>query len=78
MSIQSYRSIPRLALAWALPDRVERVALLSSPGSFDIPGAMDGMARAHRMNWLMARWSPRTLGWLLGRRQKRLARRTAE
>ena len=56
-----------LALAWALPDRVERVALLSSPGSFDIPGAMDGMARAHRMTWLMARWSPRTLEWLLGR-----------
>ena len=56
-----------LALAWALPDRVERVALLSSPGSFDIPGAMDGMARAHRMAWLMARWSPRMLGWLLDR-----------
>ena len=56
-----------LALAWALPDRVERVALLSSPGSFDIPGAMDGMARAHRMTWLMARWSPQALGWLLGR-----------
>lgn len=56
-----------LALAWALPDRVEKVALLSSPGSFDIPGAMDGMARAHRFMWLMARWSPRVLGWLLGR-----------
>ena len=56
-----------LALAWALPDRVERVALLSSPGSFDIPGAMDGMSRAHRLTWRMARWSPRMLGWLLGR-----------
>ena len=56
-----------LALAWALPDRVERVALLSSPGSFDIPGAMDGMARAHRLTWRLARWSPRALGWLLGR-----------
>ena len=43
-----------LALAWALPDRVERVALLSSPGSFDIPGAMDGMARAHRTTWRLA------------------------
>jgi pimeloyl-ACP methyl ester carboxylesterase len=56
-----------LALAWALPDRVERVALLSSPGSFDIPGAMDGMARAHRMTWRLARWSPRALNWLLAR-----------
>ncbi|MEX1295838.1 MAG: alpha/beta hydrolase [Candidatus Limnocylindrales bacterium] len=56
-----------LALAWALPDRVERVALLSSPGSFDIPGALDGMRREHRFTWLMARWSPRVLGWLLGR-----------
>ena len=56
-----------LALAWALPDRVERVALLSSPGSFDIPGAMDGMARGHRQTWRLARWSPRMLGWLLGR-----------
>lgn len=56
-----------LALAWALPDRVERVALLSSPGSFDIPGAMDGMARAHRLTWRLARWSPRALGWLIGR-----------
>ena len=62
-----------LALAWALPDRVERVALLSSPGSFDIPGAMDGMARAHRTTWLMARRSPRTLGWLLGRQAAALA-----
>ncbi len=63
-----------LALAWALPDRVERVALLSSPGSFDIPGAMDGMARVHRLMWLMARWSPRMLGWLLGRQAAGLRR----
>ena len=62
-----------LALAWALPDRVERVALLSSPGSFDIPGAMDGMARAHRLTWRLARWSPRMLGRLLGRQAAALA-----
>jgi pimeloyl-ACP methyl ester carboxylesterase len=58
-----------LALAWALPERVERVALLSSPGSFDIPGAMDGMARVHRLTWLLARWQPRLLGWMLSRQQ---------
>jgi pimeloyl-ACP methyl ester carboxylesterase len=54
-----------LATAWALPDRVERVALLSSPGSFDIPGAMDGMLWVERLKWLLARWQPRMLGWLL-------------
>ena len=58
-----------LALAWALPDRVERVALLSSPGSFDIPGAMDGMARAHRITWLLARRQPRLLSWMLARQR---------
>ena len=63
-----------LALAWALPDRVERVALLSSPGSFDIPGAMDGMARAQRLTWLLARWQPRLLGWMLGRQMEALER----
>lgn len=62
-----------LALAWALPDRVERVALLSSPGSFDIPGAMDGMARAHQLTWRLARWSPRMLGWLLRRQASALS-----
>jgi pimeloyl-ACP methyl ester carboxylesterase len=62
-----------LALAWALPDRVERVALLSSPGSFDIPGAMDGMARAHRFTWTLARRQPRLLGWLLARQRGALA-----
>jgi len=62
-----------LALAWALPDRVESVALLSSPGSFDIPGAMDGMARSHRLTWLLARWQPRLLGWLLSRQRSALA-----
>ena len=62
-----------LALAWALPDRVDRVALLSSPGSFDIPGAMDGMARAHRLMWLLARWQPRLLGWMLSRQLAALA-----
>lgn len=63
-----------LALAWALPDRVERVALLSSPGSFDIPGAMDGMARAHRTTWRLARWQPRLLRWLVGRQLVALER----
>ena len=63
-----------LATAWALPHRVERVALLSSPGSFDIPGATDGMARAHRLTWLLARWQPRLLGVLL-RQQLRAAQR---
>ena len=63
-----------LALAWALPDRVERVALLSSPGSFDIPGAMDGMARAHRTTWRLARWQPRLLRWLVGRQSAALER----
>ena len=63
-----------LALAWALPDRVERAALLSSPGSFDIPGAMDGMARAHRTTWLLARWQPRLLGWVVGRQMVALQR----
>jgi pimeloyl-ACP methyl ester carboxylesterase len=58
-----------LATAWALPDRVERVALLSSPGSFDIPGAMDGMVWIQRLMWLLARWQPRMLRWLL--RQQR-------
>jgi len=67
-----------LALAWALPDRVERVALLSSPGSFDIPGAMDGMSREHRFTWLLARWSPRMLGWLLGRQVALLRQNPAE
>ncbi|MGD8684259.1 MAG: alpha/beta hydrolase [Chloroflexota bacterium] len=61
-----------LALAWALPDRVERVSLLSSPGSFDIPGAMDGMARSHRLTWLLARWQPRLLGWMLSRQKAAL------
>jgi pimeloyl-ACP methyl ester carboxylesterase len=56
-----------LATAWSLPDRVERVALLSSPGSFDIPGAMDGMARPQRVMWTLARWQPRLLGLMLQR-----------
>jgi pimeloyl-ACP methyl ester carboxylesterase len=59
-----------LSLAWALPDRVERVALLSSPGSFDIPGATDGMARGHRLLWLLARWQPRMLRWMLERQAR--------
>jgi len=54
-----------LAAAWATPHRVERVALLSSPGSFDIPGAMDGMVWIGRLMWLLARWQPRLLRWLL-------------
>jgi pimeloyl-ACP methyl ester carboxylesterase len=58
-----------LATAWALPNRVERVALLSSAGSFDIPGAMDGMSRAERMLWRMARWQPRLLRWMLARQR---------
>jgi pimeloyl-ACP methyl ester carboxylesterase len=62
-----------LALAWALPDRVEGVALLSSPGSFDIPGAMDGMARSHRLTWTLARWQPRLLGWMLTRQRSAMA-----
>jgi pimeloyl-ACP methyl ester carboxylesterase len=62
-----------LALAWALPSRVECVALLSSPGSFDIPGAMDGMARSHRLMWLLARRQPRMLGWMIGRQRAALA-----
>jgi pimeloyl-ACP methyl ester carboxylesterase len=61
-----------LALAWAMPDRAERVALMSSPGSFDIPGAMDGMARAHRFTWRLARWQPRLLGWMLSRQKAAL------
>jgi pimeloyl-ACP methyl ester carboxylesterase len=59
-----------LATAWALPKRVERVALLSSPGSFDIPGAMDGMSRADRTIWLLARWQPRLLRWGLERQRR--------
>lgn len=59
-----------LATAWALPDRVERVALLSSVGSFDVPGAMDGMSRASRSLWLAARWQPRVLGWMLARQAR--------
>jgi pimeloyl-ACP methyl ester carboxylesterase len=56
-----------LATAWSLPERVERVALLSSPGSFDIPGAMDGMARPQRVMWALARWQPPLLGLMLQR-----------
>ena len=57
-----------LATAWALPDRVERVALIGSAGSFDIPGAMDGMDRSNRLLWLTAHWSPRLLRLMLARR----------
>lgn len=56
-----------LATAWALPDRVDRVALLSSSGSFDIPGAMDGMNRTQYVMWMLARWQPRLLRWMLER-----------
>ena len=59
-----------LATAWALPNRVERVALLSSPGSFDIPGAMDGMSPGQPLIWLLARWRAATAGWALERQRR--------
>jgi pimeloyl-ACP methyl ester carboxylesterase len=63
-----------LATAWALPHRVERVALLSSPGSLDIPGAMDGMTRTNRVMWMLVRWQPRLLRWLLERQHSSATR----
>ncbi len=47
-----------LACAQALPDRVRRVALVSSVGPLDAPGALRGLGRADRLLFPLTRRSP--------------------
>ena len=52
------------ATAHALPDRVTRAALLSRGGPFTIADSFDGMTRANRFIWFLARRQPSVLRFL--------------
>ncbi len=49
------------ACAWQLPDRITRVALVSSTCSFDLPGAKATVNKQDRLVYAVATWAP----WLL-------------
>ncbi len=62
------------ACAHALPDRVERVALVSCGGPFDIPEARSGMSGTNRLLFLLAQWWPWALRMLLTQQRSQLDR----
>jgi len=59
-----------LAVAVGLPTRVNRVAVLSCGGPFEIAGAFDGMARPSRMMWSAIERRPRLARFMLGQQAK--------
>lgn len=58
------------ACAWALPDRVTRVALVSSTCSFDLPGARATWNAEDRRLYRAANWAP----WLVRLVMTKMAR----
>jgi pimeloyl-ACP methyl ester carboxylesterase len=50
-----------MACAWRLPERVTRLALVSSVAPLDVPGATAGMSRQNRRSF----WAARHLPWPL-------------